>query len=109
MAALAPVYCLVKTAALTLKTGSYELLAAAVVFAAITALPLFFRDSRAFNGACYTAIGLLVGGLCIGGFLFLPAALPLLFATPPTLGAPIPQICVAAVLVAVIVAILSGF
>ncbi|GAA4965981.1 hypothetical protein [Actinoplanes utahensis] len=109
MAALAPAYGVVFGAALILKLGEPWWAAIAVPFVLVSAIPLLTRGSRAFNGACYTAIALLACAGCFGGVLFLPAALPLLFATPPALGAPLPQACVAAVLAVTGVTVLNLF
>jgi hypothetical protein len=109
MAALAPLHVVFLTTALIVTHGFETFMIVAVPFIAIGAIPLFFRDSRTFNGACYVTIALLVLGACFGGFLFLPAILPLLLATPPTLGAPVPQVSVAAVLVAATFAITAVF
>jgi hypothetical protein len=99
MAALAPVYGLGLSASLAVKHDPAEILVFAVPWAVMTAVPLLFRDSRKFNGACYTVSSLLaIGGCIFGGVLFLPAVLPLLFATPPGLTAPAPQACMAMVL-----------
>ncbi|GIF42353.1 hypothetical protein [Actinoplanes xinjiangensis] len=110
MATLAPAYSLVISAVLAAVELEMALLIACVPFVVVSAIPLLARGSRAFNGACYTATVLLVCGGCIsGGVWFLPAALPLLFATPPGLRAPIPQACVAAILAAIVVTILIIF
>jgi hypothetical protein len=86
MATLAPAYSLVISAVLAAVELEMALLIACVPFVVVSAIPLLARGSRAFNGACYTATVLLVCGGCLsGGVWFLPAALPLLFATPPGL------------------------
>ncbi|BEL04584.1 hypothetical protein Q0Z83_027750 [Actinoplanes sichuanensis] len=111
MAALAPAYIVVLTAALVLMHGAAEIVLLAVPVAAITAVPLFARFARGFSVACYTAIAVLaLGGCLLVGVILLPAALPLLVATvPPALSAPMPHLCVAAILLAVTVTILAQF
>lgn len=107
MATLALTYSVLLTTALTPIFGLW-FLATSVPFVAVSAIPLLSRGSRAFNGTCYAATVLLVFGACFfGGLWFLPAVLPLLFATPPGLSAPIPQACVATVLAVIAVTLLN--
>ncbi|WP_157441145.1 hypothetical protein [Actinoplanes awajinensis] len=109
MAALAPAYGVVIATALTLRFGQANLLLESVPYLLVSAVPLLVRSSRAFNGACYTAAVLLVCGGCVfGGVVFLPAALPLICATPPGLGAPVLQVGVATALAATVVALVAS-
>ncbi|GAA0433027.1 hypothetical protein Aca07nite_02630 [Actinoplanes capillaceus] len=97
MAALAPGYVLVLAAGLALRFDP-KFLVLALLYLPLTAVPLLFRGSRGFNRSCYTVSVLLVlGGIC-GGIFFIPAFIPLLFATPPSLRAPVLHGVVAAVL-----------
>ncbi|WP_203831413.1 hypothetical protein [Actinoplanes palleronii] len=100
-AALAPAYCIGLTVAFSHESGLMEALKITVPFAVMSAVPLLFRRSQAFNSACYwlSVLGVIVG--CVfGGVLFLPAVVPLLLAARPSLRAPIPQLSVAVVLAA---------
>jgi hypothetical protein len=106
MAALAPAYCIGLTAALPLGDGWMAVLIVTVPFATMSAIPLLLRGSRAFNNACWCLASLAtIVGCVFGGVLFLPAVVPLLFATSPSLSAPVPQLSVAAVLAALAVGI----
>ncbi|GGN13565.1 hypothetical protein FHR83_003753 [Actinoplanes campanulatus] len=97
MAALAPGYVLALAAGLALRFDP-EFLAAALLYVPLTAVPMLFRGSRGFNRACYTVSVLLVSGGICGGIFFIPAFIPLLFATPPSLRAPVLHAVVAVVL-----------
>ncbi|GGN64392.1 hypothetical protein GCM10010112_24540 [Actinoplanes lobatus] len=108
MAALAPGYVLVLAVGLALQDNIW-LLAFGLPYTLFAAVPLLFRGSRGFNWACYTVSVLLWLCGAFGAILFIPAFIPLLFATPPSLRASALHAVVAAVLGVLATAIILVF